>query len=383
MRKKILIVIGARPDAIKIAPLYHILKKDNLNFNVKLCATGQHREMLDQVLNVFNIKPDFDLKIMRPNQDLTDINIKVLFGMKKILISERPDIVIVHGDTSTAFAAALASFYRGIMVGHVEAGLRTNNIFAPFPEEINRQFIGRIATLHFAPTKISAKNLKLEGIKSKFITVTGNTVIDSLFWVIRKLDSDSKKLNNIFKTLNKKLKFDLRCQPYILITGHRRENFGKAFNQITEAILELAKRFPKIFFVYALHLNPSVESHIRRVLSNINNIKLIPPQEYESFIILLRYCFIVLSDSGGIQEEAPSLGKPVLVMREATERPEGINAGTLKLVGTSKNLIVRGVLKLIKNRKVYNQMSRAVNPYGDGEACKRILQVLKRIKIIK
>lgn len=375
--KKILLVFGTRPEAIKMAPLCHALRAHPGDFQVRTCVTAQHRGMLDQVLRVFELCPDIDLDLMKPGQDLYDITANVLTRMRDVLASERPDIVLVHGDTTTAFATALAAFYAGIAVGHVEAGLRTHDLRAPFPEEMNRQFVGRLATLHFAPTEQSAANLRAEGTPSARIFVTGNTVIDALQWVIRRLDAEPQRAAALLGELHAVLGFAPESQPYVLITGHRRENFGEGFFQITEALAELASRYPAIHFVYPVHLNPNVEAPVRARLSAVSNIHLVPPQEYQPFALLLRHCRLVLTDSGGIQEEAPSLGKPVLVMRDVTERPEAVNAGTVRLVGADRQRICDSVAALLDDTELYQVMARAHNPYGDGQACERIVTHLK------
>lgn len=378
--KKIMLVFGTRPEAIKMAPLVKEFQKHPESFETIVCVTGQHREMLDQVLRIFDIKPDFDLNIMRQGQDLYDVTSRVLIGMRSILKESHPDVVLVHGDTTTSTAAALAAFYQQIPVGHVEAGLRTNNIYSPWPEEMNRQITGRIATYNFAPTPLSRDNLLKENVCESNITVTGNTVVDALYWVVDKIKLD--------KTLDKSLENELADAGYdvnrlagqkklVLITGHRRENFGDGFINMCRAIKDLAKKYKEVDFVYPMHLNPNVRKPIHEVfgdnLSHLGNMFFIEPLEYLSFIYLMEKSSIVLTDSGGIQEEAPGLGKPVLVMRDTTERPEALSAGTVKLVGTDYNKIVTEVSNLIDNPIAYEKMSMAVNPYGDGNACKRII----------
>jgi len=364
---KVLVVIGTRPEAIKMVSLIKTLEAD---LSVKVCVTGQHREMLDQVLGIFDIVPDYDLSIMRPGQDLFDITTKVILGIKQVLLLESPDLVLVHGDTTTGMAAAIAAFYLKIKVGHIEAGLRTNNLLSPFPEEFNRQIIGKIATCHFAPTHQAQNNLLSEGVKEKNIVITGNTVIDTLLLAVEK----SKK-TPFGRDLLKVLDFLTEGKAkMVLITGHRRENFGKGLQEICRAIENLAHLHPQVKFVYPVHLNPNVQEPVYRILSDIDNVYLIKPQSYLSFVKLLNYSCLVLTDSGGIQEEAPSLGKPVLVMRDTTERPEAIEAKVAKLVGTDFDSIVKEVNLLLTDHEVYQNMSVAVNPYGDGNACKRILK---------
>lgn len=370
---KVLLVFGTRPEAIKMAPLVRALRHDS-RFNSKVCVTAQHREMLDQVLELFEIKPDFDLKIMKQGQTLTDITTSILLGLKSILIDFAPDLVLVHGDTATTFAASLAAYYAQIKVGHVEAGLRTGNIYSPWPEEANRKLTSSIANYHFAPTEGAKYNLLKEGVLESDITVTGNTVIDALFWVTEKLQKERSLLEN-FDSL-----FDYIDQnkDLILVTGHRRESFGKGFERICEALRKIAILNPEVQILYPVHLNPNVQEPVNRLLNDLNNIFLIEPQQYLAFCYLMNRASIILTDSGGIQEEAPSLGKPVLVMRETTERPEAIDAGTVKLVGTDVELIVKQVNLLLSNSNEYQKMSRAHNPYGDGLACDRILKFLAK-----
>lgn len=381
--KSILFVFGTRPEAIKMAPLVKEFQKDTENFKTVVCVTGQHREMLDQVLQIFDIKPDYDLNIMRQGQDLYDVTARVLTGMRDVLKECKPDVVLVHGDTTTSTAAALASFYQQIPVGHVEAGLRTRNIYSPWPEEMNRQLTGRIATYHFAPTPLSRQNLLDEGVGEELIAVTGNTVIDALHMVIDKIKNDAK-LSDSLKNILMSSGYDVsRLQDgrkLVLITGHRRENFGEGFISICQAIKTLKEKFPEVDFVYPMHLNPNVRRPIHEVfgedLSDMGNLFFIEPLEYLSFVYLMEKSTVVLTDSGGIQEEAPGLGKPVLVMRDTTERPEALDAGTVKLVGTDYDKIVREVSMLLTDADTYNRMSRAVNPYGDGKACGRIVNEL-------
>lgn len=371
MKKKILTVFGTRPEAIKMAPLVHKLSTDS-RVIAKVCVTAQHREMLDQVLDLFEIKPDYDLNIMRPGQSLFDITSRILLGMKEVLEDFKPDIVLVHGDTATTFAAALAAYYQQISVGHVEAGLRTGNIYSPWPEEANRKLTGTITQYHLAPTETSKKNLLAENIPSEKIYITGNTVIDSLFYITEKISSDSKLKNKLasnypFLDANKKL---------ILVTGHRRESFGDGFERICESLRLIAKNHPDVEILYPVHLNPNVQEPVNRLLNGIDNIHLIEPQEYLPFVYLMSRAYIILTDSGGVQEEAPSLGKPVLVMRETTERPEAVKAGTVKLVGTDVTTIVFEIGALLTDQKAYKIMSESHNPYGDGLACERIVNIL-------
>ncbi|MBV4192631.1 UDP-N-acetylglucosamine 2-epimerase (non-hydrolyzing) [Bacteroides fragilis] len=379
-KKKVLAVFGTRPEAIKMIPLVIELNKRD-GFQLVICVTGQHREMLDQVLKIFHITPDYDLNIMKQGQDLYDVTARVLMGMRGILKKELPDVVLVHGDTTTSVAAALAAFYQQIPVGHVEAGLRTYNIYSPWPEEMNRQITGRIATFHFAPTTLSRCNLLKEGVGDEMIIVTGNTVIDALHMVVDKIKTDKKLDNELNRSLllsgydvtrlNKKKRL-------VLITGHRRENFGDGFLSVCKSIKTLAQVYPDVDFVYPMHLNPNVRNPIHNVFGSeqLDNLFLIEPLEYFPFIYLMEKSTIVVTDSGGIQEEAPSLGKPVLVMRETTERPEALESGTVKLVGTNYDKIVKGVSILLDDPSEYAQMSNAINPYGDGKACSRILDFL-------
>ena len=370
---KILVVFGTRPEAIKMAPVIRALDD---NFVVKICVTAQHRQMLDQVLELFEITPDYDLDIMQPGQDLFDITCNVLSGVKKVLQIEEPDIVLVHGDTTTSMATAMAAFYLKIPVGHVEAGLRTYDINSPFPEEFNRQITSRIATLHFAPTKISRQNLLDEKVLDDQIYVTGNTVIDALLSMVEKA-----RIIDFSDTLLKRIPFLKQEKSdiprIILVTGHRRENFGLGFEEICHALSVVANENPDIQIIYPVHLNPNVRKPVNRILSNLNNVHLIEPMEYLSFIKLMDLSYLILTDSGGIQEEAPSLGKPVLVMRDTTERPEAVESGTVKLVGTNKNEIVKMVNKLLTDSNFYMQMSLAHNPYGDGKAGSIICDILE------
>ena len=379
--KRILLVFGTRPEAIKMAPLVREFQKHPEAFETIVCVTGQHREMLDQVLRIFGIQPDYDLNIMRQGQDLYDVTARVLLGMRDVLREARPDVVLVHGDTTTSAAAALAAFYQRIPVGHVEAGLRTHDIYSPWPEEMNRQLTGRIATYHFAPTPLSKRNLTEEGVSPDRIVVTGNTVIDALRQVVSRIKADA--------SLDAELERTLRAGGYdvgrlrdgrrlVLITGHRRENFGEGFIHMCTAIKDLTRSYPEVDFVYPMHLNPNVRRPIHEVfgddLSGLGNMFFIEPLEYLSFVYLMEKSAIVLTDSGGIQEEAPGLGKPVLVMRDTTERPEALDAGTVRLVGTDYDKITREVSTLLDDASAYERMSQAVNPYGDGLACGRIVQ---------
>ena len=382
--KTIMLVFGTRPEAIKMAPLVKEFEKHTGKFKTLVCVTGQHRQMLDQVLHLFEITPDYDLNIMQQGQDLYDVTARVLVGMRDVLKDAQPDVVLVHGDTTTSTAAALAAFYQQIPVGHVEAGLRTHNIYSPWPEEMNRQITGRIAAYNFAPTPLSKQNLLREAVDEDSIIVTGNSVIDALYWVVDKIKADN--------TLNAELKGVLATAGYdterlsegkklVLITGHRRENFGDGFINMCTAIKDLSLKYPDVDFVYPMHLNPNVRKPIHEVfgedLSDLGNMFFIEPLEYLSFVYLMEKSTIVLTDSGGIQEEAPGLGKPVLVMRDTTERPEALDAGTVKLVGTDYNKIVTEVSALLEDAEYYDTMSKAVNPYGDGLACSRIVESLR------
>ena len=378
-----MLVFGTRPEAIKMAPLVKEFQKNTSKFETIVCVTGQHREMLDQVLNLFDITPDYDLNIMKQGQDLYDVTSRVLLGMRDILKEVQPDIVLVHGDTTTSTAAALAAFYQQISVGHVEAGLRTHNIYSPWPEEMNRQITSRISAYNFAPTPLSKQNLVTEGINETSIAVTGNTVIDALYMVVDKMKRD-KQLGEELQSILKLSGYDTKRlsneKKLVLITGHRRENFGNGFISMCEAIKALSEKYPTVDFVYPMHLNPNVRKPIHEVfgkdLSQLNNMFFIEPLEYLSFVYLMEKSMIVLTDSGGIQEEAPGLGKPVLVMRDTTERPEALEAGTVKLVGTNYDKIIEEVSALLDNSDYYDEMSKAVNPYGDGCACSRIVKFL-------
>ena len=411
--KKVMLVFGTRPEAIKMAPLVKAFAQFPETFKTIVCVTGQHREMLDQVLHIFDITPDYDLNIMKQGQDLYDVTSRVLLGMRDVLREAQPDVVLVHGDTTTSTAAALAAFYQQIPVGHVEAGLRTHNIYSPWPEEMNRQITGRIATYNFSPTPLSRRNLLEEKVSEQSIIVTGNTVIDALYWVVDKIKGDehlSAELKSVLATAgydvdrlgnNKNSDGGNNCQlsivncqlprRLVLITGHRRENFGDGFIQMCTAIRDLAEKYPDVDFVYPMHLNPNVRKPIQVVFVGLDKLSLgegwgeagnmffIEPLEYLSFVYLMEKSTLVLTDSGGIQEEAPGLGKPVLVMRDTTERPEALEAGTVKLVGTNHDKIVTEVSRLLDDAAYYDAMSKAVNPYGDGKACERIVNFIKAI----
>ncbi len=384
--KTIMSVFGTRPEAIKMAPLVKELAKHTDRFRSVVCVTGQHRQMLDQVLRIFDIQPDYDLDIMQQGQDLYDVTSRVLLGMRDVLRRARPDIVLVHGDTTTSTAAALAAFYEQIPVGHVEAGLRTHDIYSPWPEEMNRQITGRIATYHFSPTPLSRANLTAEGVADEKIVVTGNTVIDALYMVVDKIKSDESLdayLGNVLREAGYDPARLSDGRRMVLITGHRRENFGEGFINMCRAIKHLTERYPEVDFVYPMHLNPNVRKPIHEVfgenLTNLGNMFFIEPLEYLSFVYLMEKADVVLTDSGGIQEEAPGLGKPVMVMRDTTERPEALSAGTVRLVGTDYDRIVGEVSRLLDDESAYEAMSRAVNPYGDGKACGRIIEALDRV----
>ena len=381
--KKVMLVFGTRPEAIKMAPLVKAFQQRADDFQTIVCVTGQHREMLDQVLHIFEITPDYGLNIMKQGQDLYDVTSRVLLGMRDVLKEAQPDVVLVHGDTTTSMAAALAAFYQQMTVGHVEAGLRTHNIYSPWPEEMNRQLTGRIATYHFAPTPLSKQNLLAEGVNSDHIVVTGNTVIDALYMVVGKIKND-KALDAELGRILQQAGYDVNRlaggRRLVLITGHRRENFGEGFISMCRAIQALTQKYPDVDFVYPMHLNPNVRRPIHEVfgknLSGLGNMYFIEPLEYLSFVYLMEKSAIVLTDSGGIQEEAPGLGKPVLVMRDTTERPEALEAGTVKLVGTDFSKIVGEVSALLDDKEYYDRMSKAVNPYGDGKSCGRIVNAI-------
>jgi UDP-N-acetylglucosamine 2-epimerase (non-hydrolysing) len=375
---KVLSVFGTRPEAIKMAPLVKALQEDSF-FDAKVAVTAQHREMLDQVLELFEINPEFDLNLMQPGQDLYDITSKVLLGLRGVFAEFKPDLVLVHGDTATTFAASLAAFYQRIPVGHVEAGLRTGNLYSPWPEEANRQLTSRLTRWHFAPTERNRKALLAEGVLDGDIIVTGNTVIDALQWVIQKVKRAPELQRKIFDALTLAgLKLPVLDHRYVLITGHRRENFGSGFENICHALRELAEANPNTRFIYPVHLNPNVQGPVKRLLHGLTNVHLIEPLGYEPFVYLMQNAYLVLTDSGGVQEEAPGLGKPVLVMRDTTERPEAVESGTVRLVGTESVAIRNSVQELLDNEEVYNRMSRAYNLYGDGKACGRIVEFLKK-----
>jgi len=373
---KVLTVFGTRPEAIKMAPLVHALAKDPY-FEAKVCVTAQHREMLDQVLNLFSIVPDYDLDIMQPGQGLTEITCRILEGLKPILESFKPDVVLVHGDTTTTIAASLAAFYQRIPVGHVEAGLRTGDLSSPWPEEANRTLTGHLAMYHFSPTQNARQNLLRENIPDKQIFVTGNTVIDALFWVRDTVLNN----DNLHSELAARYPFLDESKKLVLVTGHRRESFGQGFEQICHALVDIAAKHQDVQIVYPVHLNPNVSEPVNRILGHVKNIILIEPQDYLPFLWLMTHAWLILTHSGGIQEEAPSLGKPVLVMRETTERPEAIEAGTVRLVGTDRQRIVEEVTHLLRDNDAWQAMSRAHNPYGDGQACERILHALKNNRV--
>jgi UDP-N-acetylglucosamine 2-epimerase (non-hydrolysing) len=374
--KKVMLVFGTRPEAIKMAPLVKAFEKSDA-FNTTVCVTAQHRQMLDQVLELFEITPDYDLDIMKPGQNLYEVTSNILLGLKDVFEEVEPDIVLVHGDTTTTLATSLAAFYQKIAVGHVEAGLRTGNTYSPWPEEGNRQVTGRLATYHFAPTEESKSNLLKENVDIENVIVTGNTVIDALVSVVSKIESDvilEEKLQGIIA--QKGYNID-KSKKLVLVTGHRRENFGQGFLNICEALKEVALKNPDVDIVYPVHLNPNVQKPVKELLSNVKNVFLIDPLDYEPFVYLMHNAYFILTDSGGIQEEAPSLGKPVLVMRDTTERPEALVAGTVKLVGTDKQKIIENCQILFENKEAYQKMSKSHNPYGDGKACERIVDFLK------
>ncbi len=372
---KLLIVFGTRPEAIKMAPLVKELQNSNL-LEIKVCVTGQHRQMLDQVLDLFNINPDYDLNLMRPHQTLTQLTSNILQEMEKSVFAHyKPNWVLVHGDTSTTLAASLAAYYHQIKVAHIEAGLRTHNLYSPWPEEANRQIAGRLASMHFAPTEQAQKNLQREGIADDSIFVTGNTVIDALISVSKRIDIDEKLRDE----LSRKFSFLDPGKRLILVTGHRRENFGAGFESMCKALLKISQE-PNVQIVYPVHLNPQVQEPVNRILGGVDNVYLIPPLEYLPFVYIMKQSYLILTDSGGVQEEAPSLGKPVLVMRDTTERPEAVAAGTVKLVGTNHDRIVAETCSLLSDFDLYLAMTRAHNPYGDGRACRRICQVFELMK---
>lgn len=374
MKKKVLLVFGTRPEAIKMAPLALQLKQQEGSFETKVCVTGQHRQMLDQVLELFSLTPDYDLNLMKPGQTLSDITSGVLKGLEQVFAEWTPDVVLVHGDTATTFAASLAAYYHKIAVGHVEAGLRTGDIYSPWPEEANRKLTGALTTYHFAPTQSSYNNLIKENIDPKNITITGNTVIDALLTVKEKVETDRAVIAQFEQQFN----FLDSTKKLILVTGHRRENFGQGFLNICTALANIAKQYPDVQIVYPVHLNPNVQKPVNELLSGISNIYLIAPQDYLPFVYLMNRSYLILTDSGGIQEEAPSLGKPVLVMRDTTERPEAVEAGTVKLVGTDAALIQQSVVELLENTDLYQTMAAAHNPYGDGTASQQIIRALNK-----
>lgn len=375
--KRVMLVFGTRPEAIKMAPLVKEFQKHPKEFQTIVCVTAQHREMLDQVLTLFDIVPDFDLDIMKPGQNLYEVTSNILLGLQGVFEKAKPDVVLVHGDTTTTLATSLAAFYQKIAVGHVEAGLRTNDIYSPWPEEGNRQITSRLATYHFAPTNESGANLLKENVDVTNVLITGNTVIDALLNVVSKIESD-ESLKSELKTLISLKGYELNeSKKIVLVTGHRRENFGQGFLDICTALKELALKYPKCDIVYPVHLNPNVQKPVNEILSDVDNVFLIPPLDYEPFVYLMSRAYFILTDSGGIQEEAPSLGKPVLVMRDATERPEALKAGTVRLVGTDVKKILRESTKLFENEKEYKKMSKSHNPYGDGKACEKIVTYLK------
>ncbi len=373
---KIMIVCGTRPEAIKLAPLYLSLKKNHKKVKTLFCATGQHQEMLEQVLKFFKIKPDYNLKVMKKKQSLSDLSKLIMSKLEKVLIITKPDLIIVHGDTITTFIASLSAFYMKIKVAHVEAGLRTNNIYSPYPEELSRQLVSKIAEFHFAPTKMSRLNLLRENIEPKKIFVTGNTVIDALKMTNNIINSKKSVKNKIETNLKKTIGANILKEKYILVTAHRRENFGEGIINICKSIEKLSSLHESIKFIFPVHLNPNIAIDVNKILKNKKNIHLIEPLNYLSFVFLIKNCYLVLTDSGGIQEEAPSFNKPVLVMRDVSERPEGINAGTIKIIGSNQKNIVRNVSRLINNKKEYNKMSKSKNPYGDGKASIRICKHL-------
>ena len=378
--KKILIVFGTRPEAIKMAPLVKAFQNSADVFETKVCVTAQHREMLDQVLDLFEITPDYDLDIMKPGQDLYDVTSNVLLGMKPVLADFKPDVVFVHGDTSTTFSAALAAYYQQIKVAHIEAGLRTGDIYSPWPEEANRQLTSQITTYHFAPTETSKKNLLKENIPDEKIVVSGNTVIDALFLALEKIKNNPSLEQEIIQQIEKAVNasnFKLQTSNFILVTGHRRENHGQGFINICHALKTIALNNPNVHIIYPVHLNPNVQKPVKTLLSEVPNIHLIEPLQYEQFIYLMDRSYFIITDSGGVQEEAPSLGKPVLVMRDTTERPEALEAGTVKLVGTNSEYIVQEAQRLLSDIEIYRLMSQAGNPYGDGHACEKIVETMK------
>lgn len=377
IRKKILITYGTRPEAIKLAPLIRALKDEPESFEIVVCTTAQHREMLDQVNETFGIIPDFDLNIMKAGQDLFDVTSQVLIGMRGVIRQSKPHIVLVHGDTTTTLATAMAAFYENVFVGHIEAGLRTYDLRAPFPEEFNRQVVTKLSRWNFAPSEGSQNNLLAEGINASSIVVTGNTVIDSLFWVLNRIEKDNVRNSKLQSELNKVLNFEFQKKDFILITAHRRENFGDGIIKLCDALIGLSRRYPDLHFVYPVHRNPNIHEPVMRMLSGIDNIHLIEPSDYESFLYLVKNCKFVLTDSGGLQEEAPSMGKPVLVIRDVTERPEAVAAGTARLVGANTEKIMANCIDLLDNESSYIDMSTRVNPYGNGTASNKIVATLR------
>ncbi|QHI27680.1 non-hydrolyzing UDP-N-acetylglucosamine 2-epimerase [Acinetobacter haemolyticus] len=373
MKKRILLIFGTRPEAIKMAPLALKLKTYDQDFETKVCVTGQHRQMLDQVLELFSLEPDFDLNLMKPGQTLSDVTSGVLKGLEQVFAEWMPDLILVHGDTATTFAASLAGYYHKIKIGHVEAGLRTGDLYSPWPEEANRQLTGVLANYHFAPTQSSYQNLINENVDPATVVITGNTVIDALLQVKTKVEQEQ----NLMQKFEQEFSFLDKNKKLILVTGHRRENFGQGFLNICTALASLAKKYPDIQIVYPVHLNPNVQQPVNELLANIDNVFLVAPQDYLPFVYLMNRSYLILTDSGGIQEEAPSLGKPVLVMRETTERPEAVEAGTVRLVGTDVNTIENAVMDLLENLITYKTMSEAHNPYGDGTACQQIVDFMK------
>lgn len=372
--KRVLLVFGTRPEAIKMAPLALKLQEFSQDFETKVCVTGQHRQMLDQVLELFNLKPDFDLNLMKPGQTLSDVTSGVLKGLEQVFTEWTPDLILVHGDTATTFAASLAAYYHKIKIGHVEAGLRTGDLYSPWPEEANRQLTGVLTNYHFAPTQSSYQNLMKENVDPATVVITGNTVIDALLQVKTKVEQDQQ----LIQKFEQEFSFLDKDKKLILVTGHRRENFGQGFLNICTALVNLAQKYPDIQIVYPVHLNPNVQQPVNELLANINNVSLIAPQDYLPFVYLMNRSYLILTDSGGIQEEAPSLGKPVLVMRDTTERPEAVYAGTVRLVGTDIITLETAVSELLENPEVYASMAEAHNPYGNGTACQQIIDFLKR-----
>ncbi|NAR82146.1 MULTISPECIES: non-hydrolyzing UDP-N-acetylglucosamine 2-epimerase [Acinetobacter] len=372
--KRVLLVFGTRPEAIKMAPLALKLQEFSQDFETRVCVTGQHRQMLDQVLELFNLKPDFDLNLMKPGQTLSDVTSGVLKGLEQVFTEWAPDLILVHGDTATTFAASLAAYYHKIKIGHVEAGLRTGDLYSPWPEEANRQLTGVLTNYHFAPTQSSYQNLMKENVDPATVVITGNTVIDALLQVKTKVEQDQQLIQKFVQEFS----FLDKDKKLILVTGHRRENFGQGFLNICTALANLAKKYPDIQIVYPVHLNPNVQQPVNELLANIDNVSLIAPQDYLPFVYLMNRSYLILTDSGGIQEEAPSLGKPVLVMRDTTERPEAVDAGTVRLVGTDISNIETAVSELLENPEIYATMAEAHNPYGNGTACQQIIDFLKR-----